>query len=337
MILVTGGTGLVGAHLLYHLSLQNNKIRAIYRNSNNLNSVKTIFGYYTKNVTALYNKIEWIKADILDISSLEVAFKNVSYVYHVAALVSFEEKDYRKMRKVNIEGTANIVNFCIDNKIKKLCYVSSIATIEKLNSKKQITEESDWNGEKNNYGYAITKYGAELEVWRGAQEGLNIVIVNPGVIIGPGFWQKSTGMFFTKIKNGFNYYTTGITGFVGVNDVVKAMLSLMASNIVNKRYLLVSENKSFKEILSLIAEALHVKKPSIEVKPWLSELLWRIDYLKSKITGKKGILSKNAAQSSHHYFLYSSAKIKRELQFEFEPIDIVIQKTAMSYPNLTSK
>jgi len=192
MILVTGGTGLVGAHLLYHLLLENNTVKAIYRKNSNLQAVKTVFGYYSTNFELLFQKIEWIEADITNVCSLEKAFENITEVYHAAALVSFTPKDYQKMRKINIEGTANIVNFCIDKKVKKLCFVSSIATIEKATHAKTINEEEDWNLEKNNYGYAITKYGAEMEVWRASQEGVAVVIVNPGIILGAGFWHNGS-------------------------------------------------------------------------------------------------------------------------------------------------
>jgi len=166
MILVTGGTGLVGAHLLYYLLLENDKVKAIHRKNSDLQAVKKVFSYYTKDFEAVFQKIEWVEADITDVYLLEKAFENITKVYHAAALVSFNPKDYKTMRKVNIEGTSNIVNLCIDKKVKKLCFVSSIATIDKTIKNNNIDEECEWNTETNNYGYAITKYGAEMEVWR---------------------------------------------------------------------------------------------------------------------------------------------------------------------------
>mgnify|MGYP000444878606 CR=1 FL=1 len=234
MILVTGGTGLVGAHLLYHLSLENDVVTAIHRENSNLQAVKKVFSYYTKDFEHLFNKIKWIEADITDICQLEIAFENITEVYHSAALVSFNPKDYKAMRKINIEGTTNIVNFCINKKVQKLCFVSSIATIEKSINNKVIDEEGEWNVEKNNYGYAITKYGAEMEVWRASQEGIDVVIVNPGVILGAGFWNTGSGALFPKIYKGLQFYTEGITGFVAVKDVVIIMIRLMNSTIKNK-------------------------------------------------------------------------------------------------------
>jgi len=327
MILVTGGTGLVGSHLLYHLALKHSKIRAIYRNKASLKKVKQVFSYYSEASDKIFDKIEWLKADIEDIPSLNLAFTDVDLVYHAAAVVSFNPKDYFKMRRTNIKGTANMVNLSIAFKVKKFCYVSSIATLEDLFNGIPITENSDWNSTKNK-GYAITKYGAEQEVWRGSQEGLEVIIVNPGVIIGPGFWNSGSGQMFTNIYKGFKFYTTGITGFVGVNDVVKAMITLTESNINLERYILVSENLSFKQIFDFIADALKVKKPDIKITKWSAAIVWRLDYMKCLLTGKNPLFTKESAISSQLKTYYSSAKIKEALQFEFKPIDEIINFTA---------
>jgi dihydroflavonol-4-reductase len=331
MILVTGGTGLVGAHLLCHILFKNDSVRAIHRVNSDLNIVKKVIGYYTKEVDAVFNRIEWIETDITNIVSLEKAFENVKEVYHAAALVSFDPKDYVEMRKINIEGTSNIVNLCIDHKIKKLCFVSSIATIEKSVNNAIIDEDCEWNSEVNNYGYAITKYGAELEVWRASQEGVDVVIVNPGVILGAGFWHQGTGSLFSKVKNGLKFYTEGITGFVSVNDVVKAMIQLMESDIKNERFILVSENCSFKDVFFQMAEGFSLKKPNIKVTKFMSSVGWRIDKIRSILTGKTPILTKQSSKSIHNKHFYSSEKIKNELNFEFEPVSKTIIRVCNLY------
>jgi len=327
MILVTGGTGLVGSHLLFHLALKHSKIRAIYRDKTNLKKVKNVFLYYSAKHKILFDKIEWLKADLNNIPSLNQAFKDVNTVYHCAALVSFNPKDYFKMRKTNINGTANMVNLSIGFDVKKFCYVSSIATLEDLPNDTLITENSDWNGVKNK-GYAITKYGAEQEVWRGSQEGLKVIIVNPGVIIGPGFWNSGSGKMFSNIYKGFKYYTDGVTGFVGVNDVVKAMIALTESKLNLERYILVSENLSFKQVFDTIAQSLKVKKPSIKVTKWFAALIWRLDYLKGLITGKPPLFTKETAISSQSKVYYSAAKIKEAIPFEFKSVYETIKMTA---------
>jgi nucleoside-diphosphate-sugar epimerase len=320
MILVTGGTGLVGSHLLYQLSLENDAIIAIFRKNSNLQAVKNVFRYFSEDFENLFRKIIWVEADITDVVALEIAFKNVTKVYHAAALVSFNESDFYKMRKINIEGTANIVNLCIVNKVHKLCFVSSIATIGKSKNGSLINESNEWDIENSNYAYAITKHGAEMEVWRASQEGVNVVIVNPGVILGAGFWHNGSGKLFTKIYKGFNFYSEGITGFVSVKDVVKAMMELMKSNLKNERYILVAENISFKKLFFEIAKNFHKKPPSIKVSKFMSSLGWRLEKLKGLLTNKPPLLTKHSAKSLHNKRYFSSEKIKNELNFEFESI-----------------
>lgn len=333
MILVTGGTGLVGAHLLFHLLNENQPIRAIYRNEKKFDTVKRIFGYYTNNADTLFDTIEWVKADLNNIPQLTEAFKDITHVYHCAAFVSFEPDKFNLLQKTNIKGTANIVNFCIDHKVEKLCYVSSIAALGASLNNKAITEDTEWNNEIDNSVYAITKYGAELEVWRGTQEGLDAVIVNPGVIIGPGIWRYGSGSLIKMIYNGLKYYTTGSTGYVDVNDVVKAMIQLVKSDIKNERYILVSENLSFKDFFTKTANYLDVKPPQKEAKPWLLNIAWRLDWLKHKLTRKRRVLSKQTANSAVTTTIYSNNKIKDAIGFEFLPMDKSIKTTTSLFKN----
>lgn len=331
MILVTGGTGLVGAHLLYKLISDKKNVRAIFRNEEKFKNVKRIFSYYTENVEDHFNKIEWVKADLNDIPLLTEAFKGVTHVYHCAALVSFEPDKFKLLKQTNIEGTANIVNFCIANDIEKLCYVSSIATLGDPKNGELSTEKTEWSPEIDNSVYAITKYGAELEVWRGTQEGLDAVIVNPGVIIGPGIWRYGSGSIIKTIHKGLSYFTSGSVGYVGVRDVVKSMMQLMESDIKNERFIIVSENWSYKGFLLTCADVLNVKPPHKEAKKWLLEIGWRLDWLSHKLTGKRRKLTKQLAQSLVTNSNYDNSKLKLQLDFEFEPISNSIEKTCKLY------
>ena len=247
-------------------------------------------------------------------------------VYHCAAVISFDPADYRTMRKVNIHGTAIIANLAIDAKVEKLCFVSSIATIGDDPKKEFANEENDWGGNQKNNGYAITKYGAETEVWRASQEGVDVVIVNPGVILGSGFWDSGSGKMFTQIHEGFQFYSEGVTGFIGVKDVVGCMVQLMQSNCKNERFILVSENKSFKEVLFSIAEAFGKKKPTRCVQSWQASLLWRWEWLVSKIISRKIRMSKYTAKTLFRKTYYSSEKCKKQLKVTFENIDAVIHQ-----------
>jgi len=331
MILVTGGTGLVGSHLLFQLTLENENIKAIYRTDKSVEGVKRIFSYFTDDVEKLFSKIDWVQADITETPSLTKVFKDVTVVYHAAALVSFDAKDYRKMRQINIDGTANIVNQCISNSVKKLCYVSSIAAIGNYIENKEVTEENEWSVESSSNGYAITKYGAEMEVWRGSQEGIDVVIVNPGVILGPGFWTLNTGQFFSKVAKGFSFYTEGVTGFVGVKDVVKAMIQLTESSVKNEKFILVAQNNSFQEIFTLIANEFDKKPPSIRISKAVSNMLRRVDAVVTFITRKRRLITKASVNSLHGKTAYSSEKIKQVIDFNFEPTAQVIKEVCAIY------
>ena len=344
MILVTGASGLVGSHLVLHLTEMGSNVSAIYRNQNSIDKTEALFKMYNKE--HLFANINWIPADINDIPSLEIAFENIDYVYHCAAKISFDPRDEEKLRKINIEGTANIVNFCLARNVKKLCFVSSIAALGDLpeynsnhdrgeSSSRIIDEETDWNPEKPHSDYAISKYGSEMELWRGQQEGLEVVIVNPGIILGaiPNSWNRNEGSFkiIAKVANGLKFYSNGTTGFVGVLDVVKCMTKLMNSDIKGNRYILVSQNLSYEKITTLIAEKLNVKPPKSEAKRWMTKLAWRWDWLATNLFLQERHLTKAVAKSLHTKDFYSSAKIKNELNFTFESIESVVSKIAEKY------
>lgn len=331
MILVTGGTGMLGAHLLYKLAQSHEKVRAIYRTENAILKAKKVFDYDVVSGKDLFSKIEWCQADVTDVPSLEDAFIGVTHVYHVAAKVSFDEADAKEMRKVNIYGTSNIVNFCVAFDVEKLCFVSSIAAIAKSVDKGYIDEKDEFSVETNNYSYAITKYGAEMEVWRGAQEGLNVVVVNPGIILGAGFWNENSGTLFSMTYKRFPFYTEGVTAFVGVADVVKIMTKAMNSEIANERFVLSSENKSFKEVLFTISDNLNVGRPKIKVTAVIAEIGWRLSWLKSVLTGGVNSFPKHTAKSANNKSYYSSEKVCDSFDMKFEKIDSVIAEISKQY------
>ena len=324
MILVTGGTGLVGAHLLYKLASSNKKVKAIYRNERKLSNVKSVFSCYTPNYEPIFNAIEWIEADILDIPALSEVFKNVTHVYHCAAFVSFEPNKYQLLRQTNIEGTANIVNLCITNSIEKLCYVSSIATLGSEINNNPVNEDTIWNPEADNNVYAITKYGAEMEVWRGTQEGVNAVIVNPGVILGAGIWRYGTGSLFKKAHKGLKYYTSGSIALIAVEDVVTIMIKLLESQITNECFVLVAENWTYKDFLQALAKSVNAKLPNKLASTWLLNMAWKLDWLKHKLTRKRRQLTKHLAHSLSSETDYNNTKIKTALNYQFKPINETI-------------
>jgi nucleoside-diphosphate-sugar epimerase len=325
MILVTGGTGLVGSHLLFDLTKNDHNIRALYRSTDTINKVRKVFSYYTDMIETQFKKIEWIKADLNDLPKLEGAFRGITKVFHCAALISFAPNDYNQLKKINTEGTANIVNLCISYSIQKLCYVSSVATMGFDPHK--ICEETPWRSEEIKNVYALTKYAAEKEVWRGIQEGVPSVIVNPGVILGPGYFNSGSGLLFKIINKGLKYKTNGITGYVDVKDLVKSMLLLINEKHLNERYIIVGKTLSFSELTSKISKVLGVKAPSKFIKKWMLSLAWRLDWIKHKVLGKKRKLTKNICKTLNSKNYYSSEKfLKLEKGFDFKPISQTISE-----------
>jgi dihydroflavonol-4-reductase len=325
MTLVTGGTGLVGAHLLIHLTEKGEEVRAIYRNVDNIQKTKSLFSLYKKD--SFFESIQWVQADVLDVPTLEHAFQEITHVYHCAAIISFDPKDENLIRKTNIEGTANIVNFCLAYTIEKLCHVSSIAALGDLATHESIiTEETEWNPEKLHSDYAISKYGSEMEIWRGQQEGLKVVIINPGVIIGPGFWDQGSGELFKKIKNGLPFYTKGSSGFVSVEDVVTTLYQLMNSDTHGERYILIAQNIIFQDLQFTIADALKVKRPKFHATPFMMNTLSKLNWITSTIFRQKRQISKASAKSSYSNDLYSNEKIKNALNMTFTDVSDYIKE-----------
>ena len=320
MILVTGGTGLVGTRLLFDLVSGGKQVRAIKRKSSSLAMLEKVFHLLSERAEALLNKIEWVDGDVQDYLSLEVALQGVEQVYHCAAVVSFDPKDKAMMMRINVDGTANVVNAALVAGIKKMCFVSSVAALGRAEENIMIDENGDWSDSKENSAYAKSKYAAEREVWRGVAEGLNAIIVNPSIIVGPGDPQKSSAKLLATAMKGNPFYTEGVNAFVDVRDVSRTMIRLMESEIANERFIINQGNYSYRHIFNLMAEGFGKKHPRIEVKPWMFEMLWRMDKFRSLISGTSPLITRETARTSGKKYLYSNEKIRKALNFEFIPI-----------------
>lgn len=321
MILVTGGTGLVGSHLLYRLVKNGERPIAIYRTRESLGKTQKIFAYYEKNWGASFNQIQWVPCDIGDISTLTDTFVGVTHIYHSAALISFDPKDYKKLLQVNVKGTANVVNAAIASGVKKICYLSSIAALGNSMGNLPVNENTEWSSE-NNYGYAISKHLGEMEVWRASQEGVPATILNPGVIIGPGSWETGSGLLFSTAWKSPPRFLPNGTGFVTVNDVVNAAILLMESNIKSERFILVNQNWSYQKLMATLAKGLGKKKPQKPLKKWHLDFLWRLDWGYSQLFGKPRKLSKKMAQLLKQQNVYDNAKLLETLpQFSYENLE----------------
>ncbi|MFD1553142.1 hypothetical protein DNU06_12490 [Putridiphycobacter roseus] len=326
MVFVTGGTGLLGAHVLVELSKRGQPILALKRNSSSTKMTEAIFQYFFKDQSeALFNQIEWVEGNILDVNSLKSPLQRCNIVYHCAGKVSFHKRDFHAMMKINKEGTANMVNVALSVGIEKFCHVSSTAAIGRDVKTLLYTEENKWQTSNENSNYAVSKYSAEMEVWRSKEEGLNVTIVNPSVIIGAGFWTESSLEIFDTVSKGLKYYPSGMNAFVDARDVAYCMVELVEKNKMGDRYLTISQNVFFKDLLSTIATKMSVKKPSVAVKPWMVELGWRLEKIKAIIFARKPKITKETARSAMSISKYNNQKIKTAIGIDFIPIEDAIE------------
>ena len=312
-ILVTGGSGLVGAELIRQLLDEGNAIKAIYNN--------TPLPFDSDRVTP-------IKCDILDPLAVEEAMAGVTHLYHSAAMVSFSPKQKKRVFAINIEGTANVVNAALNAGVKKMIYVSSVAALGRIREGETVTEEMNWTEENNNSSYGKSKYLGEMEVWRGIGEGLNAVIVNPSLIMGAGDWNKGSSEIFKSAYEEFPWFTEGVSGFVDVRDVARIMILLMDSAINNERFIVSAENTSFKSVFMEMANCFGKKPPHRLVTPTIAGLVWRWEAIKSMITGKDPLLTKETVLTAQAKVYFDNTKLKDNLKdFQFYPLKETIHYT----------
>lgn len=327
MILVTGGTGLIGSHLLYHLVSSGKKVRALRRAGSNTGQVEKVFSWYSPNAKQLAAQVEWVEGDVLDHYSLLEAMEGVNQVYHSAAMISFVPKDAQAMLHVNVQGTANVVNAAIEKKVNKLCHVSSIAALGKMEHSRLIDEQTHWRSSHGNSNYSISKYGAEREAWRGMEEGLSVVVVNPSMVVGPGYGDFGSRKIFDTLRKGLSFYPEGESGWVDVKDVVKAMVQLTEGDAHSERYIITGENATYEKVFGIMADHLGKRRPSIKAGPVLTGLAWRFEKLRSFLTGKPPLVTRETAKGAIQVSRYSNEKIKKKLGIEFIGLEKALQDT----------
>jgi dihydroflavonol-4-reductase len=329
MILVTGATGLLGSHVVCELVSAGRSVRAMYRSDIRRNRVLKLLEYYfPDSFRELWQKIEWIECDILDLMDLETAFDGCDEVVHCAALVSFHRRDFYDLFQANRTGTSNVVNQALLSGIRKLVHVSSTAAIGSDSELHDgIKRESNrWNPNESASGYALSKYSAEKEVWRGIEEGLNAAIVNPSLMFGPGDWDESSLTILRTLKNGLRFYTKGGNAFVDVRDVAKAIRLLLDSDVSAERYLVTGHNLSFREFFNAACAQMSCKAPSVSANRLMTSIAWRASRTVSRFTGKRPTITKESAASSQTTTLYSSDKLLTQFpDFRFHSVGEMLE------------
>ena len=321
-VLVTGGTGFIGAYIIKELIDKGYAVRAI-RRSNKL-------PFFI--ATDILNKVEWVNCDVLDVISLDEAMQGIDAVIHSAALVSFDKKERKQMYNTNVDGTANVVNVSLENGIKKLVHISSISALGRTSTGEKVNEEKKWVESKLNSHYGISKNKAEMEVWRGMGEGLDAVIINPSTVLGFGNWHDGSCAIFKNSYKGFPWYTKGVNGFVAVEDVARIAVLLMESNITEERFIINDENWEFKKLFDAISDGFGQKHPKWQATPFLSSIAWRVEKIKSALKNAKPLLTKETARIALSRTYWQNDKILKALPgFSFMPLEPCILKTCKNY------
>ncbi len=318
-IFLTGGTGFLGSYILRYLVRQEGvNIRALRRADSRMELVAEVA-----------DQVEWVEGDLLDTVSLEAALEGIDQVYHCAAMVSFQSKDLRRMHRINVEGTANVVNLSLEAGIQKLVHISSIAALGRSKDKQQVNEQSDWEPHPFNSNYAISKHLAEMEAWRGLAEGLNIAILNPSVILGSGFWLLGTARMFQQVWDGLRFYPPGGTGYVDVRDVARLAIKLMESDSTSgQRFIANGTNLTYHELFQNIAAAMDKRPPTIRANAILRGLAWRVDWFRSLFNGGDRVVTREIAESVGRTFFYDNQRSIDYFDFQYTPIQETITTTA---------
>lgn len=324
--LVTGATGLIGSHVVRSLLALGQPVSALYRPQN---------GYGL--LADVADKLTWVEGDLLDIPSLEDAITPGCDIIHCAAIVSFVPKDRARMEQINVEGTANLVNVCLQVGVRKLAYLSSVAALGRPEAKGPVTnqpivltEDQKWEESPLNSAYASTKYRAELEVWRGSAEGLPVVMVNPTVVLGKGDWTRSSTKLIKYVYDEKRFYTEGDINYVDVLDVADAIVKLLHSTVVNERFILNAGVLPYRDFLTKLAQALGKRPPNIRVPPGLASVLARAEAVRSWLTGAAPLITPETARGASHHYYYPGNRISQVIDFQYHALDETLKRIAES-------
>jgi len=320
MIMVTGATGLVGGHLIWYLLQKHHTIVALKRTSSNTDNLLKTFGFYTNNPKEYINRIVWRTANLNNIVSINIALEGITYLYHCAAEVTLSGSN-DNLHQVNVMGTKNLLEAAKYNKVKKVCFVSSIAACGKGMNNELITENAPWDKQTPRTAYSLTKYLSEQEVWQSINDGLNAIIVNPGVILGYSGSNSGSSKLFAQVKKGLPFYTNGGSGYVDVEDVVKIMILLVKSNVNNQRYIITAENCSNRDILNWMADGFEKKRPFICIGKHLFQSIGFLSEFAGKLFHFQPTFDTNMARTATKRAYYSNLKVKNELNYTFNSIE----------------
>lgn len=320
-IFVTGATGFLGSYIVRQLLVDGYDDITCLTRCNSPTELTSDF----------YDKVRWVMGDILDVPFLSDQLQGVDCIIHAAAIVTFSTKDKKKMIQTASDGTANLVNIAMDCGVQKFVHISSISAIGRRKPEEDISEKMMFSHSKYDTTYGLSKFLAEQEVWRAHAEGLNVTILNPSMILGAGKWTSSSVQIFSKVKKGISYYPSGTNGWVDVRDVAKATVMCVSEQHDGERFIISAENLSYQTVLQTIAKELKVKGPEKKVNLNLAGILWRLDAIRSFITGKNPVITKETIQSTSVIARYDYSKSKEMLGINYRSIKNCIQESCQVF------
>jgi nucleoside-diphosphate-sugar epimerase len=314
MIFVTGGTGLIGSFLLRALRARGLAVRALHRGAMPERAAPGV---------------EWLAGDLLDTDLLRAALTpDVTHVFHCAGLVSYAPQDEDLLLAINVQGTAAVVDACLERPGIRLAYVSSVAALGTPaagsptvpNGAVVVTEAATWDLGAAHPAYATSKYLGELEVWRGVAEGLSAVVVNPSVVLGD--WHRSSTRLLRYAYQQHRFYTRGLVNFVDVRDVVAQLvaLALDRSALNGERYILSAEALPLADFFRQVAAVMRRRPPTVAVPNWAAEIIWRLEHVRAVLTGARPLITKDTARAGRQPVVYAHAKVQSATGLGFRPL-----------------
>ncbi len=339
MIVVTGATGLIGSHICLELARRGEIVRGMYAaagspEGDSKKKAERVFRFWEPNqAETLLRRVDWVAGDVLETESLCEAFRGADKVIHAAGLVSFHPRDIHRLYSVNGEGTANVVNAALHSGVRRFVHISSVAALGRSRNGELITEQTEWKTSSRNSVYAVSKFQAEREVWRGKEEGLDILVLNPGVVLGPSGNGGSSASLFDAVLQGLKFYSTGSNGFTNILDIVDAALA-EGENYYGGRYIVVSRNMPYKDILYAVAKGFGLKPPGIAVNSWMTGIVWRAFALKDILTGSRSLITRETVKNASSSYYYSSEKLEKVLGRKMRGIDEIIPDTCRFFTGL---
>ncbi|MEQ9439938.1 MAG: NAD-dependent epimerase/dehydratase family protein [Cyclobacteriaceae bacterium] len=326
MYLVTGATGLIGSYICRTLLANGYTLRAIKRETSDMRLVEDI-----------QHRIEWVEGDVLDVASLEKYMEGVEGVVHSAAFISYDSRDEGLMQKINVEGTANMVNAGLAQKVKYFLHISSVAAVGKNRLQDLIDETHNINQADGLTGYARSKWLSEMEVWRGISEGLPAAILNPSLVLGPGELDRSSTQIFKYIQEQRRFYTSGVVNYVDVRDVAEVAKKIMEQQLTGERYIVSAGSVTYKTLFDTIAKALDKRAPSIKVGVPLIKWASALDRARTLLTGQKPLVSDELAQVARNTHTYTSQKVKDAVEIRFRLLEETVKWCSEELAKKTEK